>query len=88
MRIPLKSIVIGLISFIWVIISIRQWGMEFYDLDKLLFAIGFFLMGIYVAYDQWFKKSKEEELEDIKKDVTSMCQSFDRLETKIIEMNQ
>jgi len=88
MRIPLKSIVIGLISTIWLIVSTNHWALEFYDLDKLLFSIGFFLIGLYVAYDQWYKTMKEENDKDLKADFAQMCNSYNRLENKIIEMNK
>lgn len=88
MKVPLKSIAIGVVSFIWLAVSISQWGVYFYDLDKLLFSIGFFLIGIYVAYDQWHKKLQEEKQEDLKKDLKQICGSLDRLENKFIDMKK
>jgi len=53
--IPLRSIAIFIFSLLWLFISVKQWGFDYPDISSMLFAIGFFLAGLYVAYDQLFK---------------------------------
>ena len=47
--------------------------------------MGFFLLGLYVAYDQWIKSLKEKEMEDIKKDIQAIDEKLNRLEIYLIE---
>jgi hypothetical protein len=82
---PLRCYAIFSFSFLWFLISVRQWAIDYYNLSNLLFAMGFFLLGLYVAYDQWIKSLKEKEMEDIKKDIQAIDEKLNRLEIYLIE---
>jgi len=84
--IPIRSIAITLFSLIWMAIAIKQWVIEYPDLSNLLFAIGFFLVGLYVAYDQWFKKNKNLEIIEQNKDIQAIDAKSNYLEGKLINL--
>jgi len=82
--IPIKSIGIMILSFIWLGISIKQWWFEYPDLSSMVFSTGFFLLGMYIAYDQWFKDKKEKYVSDIEKDIMAINKKCDSNENHII----
>ena len=84
--IPIKSIAIVIVSLTWLGISIKQWGFDYPDLSSLLFSIGFFFVGLYVAYDQWFKRNWEKNNNNLLKDIQAIDSKASRLENKIIEI--
>ena len=85
LNIPLKTIALGLFSLTWLGISVRQWVFDFPNTSNLLFAIGFFFVGLYVAYDQWFKQTMENKINDIGKDIQMIDKKVNELEIKLIE---
>ena len=86
--IPIKSIAIAVLSFIWLGRSIIQWLIEYPDLNKLTFAVGFFLVGMYVAYDQWYKKNVEDCLNDLRNDIMSVDRKCNSNENHIIALKK
>lgn len=75
-------------SCLWLGISLKQWMFEYYDLSNLLFAIGFFLIGLYFAYDQWKKANDLEIIQEIQSDIQAIDKKCNDLETKVIELNE
>lgn len=84
MTIPLRSFAILLISLFWLFVSITQWLFNYYDLSNLLFAMGFFLVGLYAAYDQWYKHLLGENIDDMYHDIQAIDKKCNDLETKVI----
>jgi hypothetical protein len=81
--IPIKTMGIVLASFIWLAISIKQWAFDYPDLSNLIFAIGFFFVGLFVSYVLWYNTNNEE----VKKDIQALDNKLNNLEVKLIELN-
>lgn len=81
--IPKTSWALMIVSGLWEGISIRQWMFLYPDLSNFIFASGFFLGGIFIAYDIWYKK---EIVEEMGKDIQAIDKKCNDLETKIIEL--
>lgn len=84
--IPIRTIAIMLFSLTWLGISIKQWMFDFPDLSNLIFAIGLFFLGLYVAYDQWFKEDTIKKNSDIIKDIQMIDKKCNNLEVKLISL--
>lgn len=67
-----KVVGIFIVSSLWIIVSISQWGYKYPDLSQLTFALMFGLVGFYVAYDQWFKTKQDVRYDE----VIQMCDNF------------
>ena len=80
----LKSIFITLVSFIWLFISIKQWAFDYPDISSLLFSIGFFFTGLFVAYTLWYHEINEERINDIQ----AIDKKLNELEVKFIELKR
>ena len=74
---------IVLASFIWLAISVKQWAFDYPDLSSLIFAIGFFFVGLFVSYVLWYNTNNEE----VKKDIQALDNKLNKLEVKLIELN-
>lgn len=86
---PIRSIAIIIFSFVWLGVSIKQWAFDYPDLSSLLFAIGFFFVGLYVAYDQWYKKNViEKEIKDIVDDIRAIIKNTNGLEESVRKMGK
>jgi len=81
--IPIKTMGIVLASFIWLAISVKQWAFDYPDLSSLIFAIGFFFVGLFVSYVLWYNTNNEE----VKKDIQALDNKLNKLEVKLIELN-
>ena len=79
--IPYKSIGVIIVSLAWLGVSIRQWIFDYPDKSSFLFAVGFFLVGVYVAYDE----IKRQEVEGMKVDIKIIDKKANDLETKFID---
>ena len=79
--IPFKSIAIILFSIAWLGVSIRQWIFDYPDKSSFIFALGFFFVGIYVAYDE----IKRQDVEEMKNDIQAIDKKCNDLEVKLIE---
>lgn len=79
--IPLKSIALTLFSLAWLGVSIKQWVFDYPDKSSFIFAIGFFFVGIYVAYDQWHK----QKVEEMKLDISLIDRKCNGLEVRLID---
>jgi len=79
--IPYKSVGVIIVSLAWLGVSIRQWIFDYPDKSSFLFAIGFFLVGVYVAYDE----IKRQEVEGMKVDIKIIDKKANDLETKFID---
>ena len=75
------SIIIILFSLAWLGLSIEQWVFYYPDTSSLIFAIGFFFIGLFVAYDHWWKSNQDEIVNDIQA-IDKKCND---LEVKMID---
>ena len=85
---PKKVYFFIITSFIWLFFGGYRWLLEYKDLSNFIFVVGFFFVGLYVAYDQWHKNMAKTERDDLKKDVQAIDSKCNNLEVKVIELNK
>ena len=84
--IPIRTIAITILSLVWLGVATKQWAFDYPDLSSLLFALGFFLVGLYVAYDQWYKGRVENTTKNMKADIQAIDKKCNENENNIIKL--
>ena len=64
-KFPVRSAFLNIVSVAVIGLSYFQWGKAFPDISQMLFGICFGLIGLYVAYDQWYKTNKDRKYQEL-----------------------
>lgn len=70
----IKSIAIGLLSCIWLVISIEH-SFRYPDTSNFIIFVFIGLAGLYFAYDQWYKDYYTQKVKSIEMRIDSLVYS-------------
>jgi len=87
-KIPKLSFVLVFIGFIYLLISILQFGIYFYDKSQLITNIVIGYSIFMLSYVYWYFKNNDRKIDEIRDDFKSFHNQLDRLENKFISFNK
>lgn len=73
------------ISVIWIILAFIQWRFNYPDQSQLLFALGFGVIGILIAYLHTWMRNTDSEIKDLHRGLDN-CLDYSR--TEIEKLNR
>ena len=82
----LKSIFVLIASFIWLFVSVKQWAFDYPDLSNLIFALGFYFGGLFVAYFVWLNDILLKEGSEMFNDIQAIDKKCNDLEVRLIDL--
>ena len=85
-RIPKLSFVLLFIGFLYLLISIIQFGFQFYDKSQLISNIMIGCSIFVLAYIYWYFKTNDRKIDDINKDFQSFDKKLSDLEFSLIKI--
>jgi len=84
-RIPKLSFVLLFTGFLYLLISIIQFGFQFYDKSQLISNIMIGCSIFILAYIYWYFKTNDRKIDDINKDFQSFDKKLSDLEFTFIK---
>ena len=88
LNIPKLSFVMLFSGFLYIIITIIQFGVQFYDKSQLISNIAIGCSFFVLAYIHWYFRINDGRFDDIKKDFQSLDNRLNTIELKVIKLNQ
>ena len=85
-RIPKLSFVLLFAGFLYLLISIIQFGFQFYDKSQLISNIMIGCSIFVLAYIYWYFKTNDRKIDDINKDFQSFDKKLSDLEFTLIKI--
>ena len=82
--IPKLSFVLTFVGFLYLLISVIQFGFQFYDKSQLITNIVIGCSIFVLAYVYWYFKTNDRKIDDIHKDFQSFDNRLNRLENSFI----
>ena len=85
-RIPKLSFALVFIGFLYLLISIIQFGFQFYDKSQLISNIMIGCSIFILAYIYWYFKTNDNKINDVQKDFQSFNKQLSDLEFSLIKI--
>lgn len=87
-KLPKRIWAIVILSISWLMFGAGRWIFYYHDYSNFTFVAGFFFIGLYIAYDQWYKHKVQQDMGELKLDIQAIDTKCNNLENKIIELGE